>query len=188
MSENVYRIGDAAKIIGIKTSALRFWEEQFSQLRPKRTDKGQRYYSEKDMLLLKRIHGLLYAEGMTIHGVQKLFRKPTTPNNVSGHSVPISDPSYPTENTPTTPIFYTQEELPDHFPLSTIEKSTSLDCNTCDENAFLTAKNIDYINTLKHIQAELTDLSTILEVPPQDKSSTPKTSHIHPLPSGHDTE
>ena len=75
MSNKVYRIGEAAKLLEVKTSVLRFWEEEFSQIRPKRTDKGQRYYSEKDMETLIRIRNLLYDEGMTISGAQRVLQK-----------------------------------------------------------------------------------------------------------------
>lgn len=74
MSYKVYRIGEAAKLLKVKTSVLRFWEEEFSQIRPKRTDKGQRYYSQKDMEILTRIRTLLYDEGMTISGAQKALQ------------------------------------------------------------------------------------------------------------------
>lgn len=50
----VYRIGEAAKILNVKTSVLRFWESEFPQIRPKRTETGQRYYSEKDMHILQK--------------------------------------------------------------------------------------------------------------------------------------
>lgn len=70
----VYRIGEAAKILNVRTSVLRFWESEFPQIRPKRTETGQRYYSEKDMHTLKKIHSLLYQEGMTISGAKKMLK------------------------------------------------------------------------------------------------------------------
>lgn len=75
MSKKVYRIGEAAKLLGVKTSTLRFWEDKFSQIRPKRTETDQRYYSEKDMQVLRRIHTLLHDKGMTISGVQKILKR-----------------------------------------------------------------------------------------------------------------
>ena len=79
MAPRVYRIGEAAKILNVKTSVLRFWESEFSQIRPKRTETGQRYYSEKDMHILKKIHTLLYQEGMTISGAKKILKGSTAP-------------------------------------------------------------------------------------------------------------
>lgn len=79
MASRVYRIGEAAKILNVKTSVLRFWESEFSQIRPKRTETGQRYYSEKDMQILKKIHTLLYQEGMTINGAKRTLKGSPAP-------------------------------------------------------------------------------------------------------------
>lgn len=79
MALRVYRIGEAAKILNVKTSVLRFWETEFPQIRPKRTETGQRYYSEKDMHILKKIHTLLYQEGMTINGAKKTLKGSAKP-------------------------------------------------------------------------------------------------------------
>lgn len=79
MALRVYRIGEAAKILNVKTSVLRFWESEFPQIRPKRTETGQRYYSEKDMHILKKIHTLLYQEGMTINGAKKTLKGSAEP-------------------------------------------------------------------------------------------------------------
>ena len=75
----VYRIGEAAKILNVKTSVLRFWESEFPQIRPKRTETGQRYYSEKDMHILQKIHTLLYQEGMTINGAKRVLKGSNEP-------------------------------------------------------------------------------------------------------------
>ncbi len=71
--ERTYKIGEAAKMLGVNTCVLRFWEEEFSQLKPERTQKGQRRYSREDMTTLNRIRGLLYERGMTIEGAKKVL-------------------------------------------------------------------------------------------------------------------
>lgn len=72
MAKN-YRIGDTADMLQLKTSVLRFWESQFPQLRPLRTGKGQRLYSEDSLTLLRRIRFLLYDMGMTIDGARRVL-------------------------------------------------------------------------------------------------------------------
>lgn len=67
------------KILNVKTSVLRFWESEFPQIRPKRTETGQRYYSEKDMHILQKIHTLLYQEGMTINGAKRILKGSNEP-------------------------------------------------------------------------------------------------------------
>jgi DNA-binding transcriptional MerR regulator len=54
---------------------LRFWETKFPQIRPVKRRGGRRYYRPKDVALLKRIRGLLYDDGYTIRGAQKLLRE-----------------------------------------------------------------------------------------------------------------
>jgi DNA-binding transcriptional MerR regulator len=72
-SDRLYRIGEAARALGLETSTLRFWETAFPRLCPIRTPKGQRLYREMDMLLLRRIHSLLHDQGMTIDGARRVL-------------------------------------------------------------------------------------------------------------------
>ncbi|MCH5277308.1 MAG: MerR family transcriptional regulator [Desulfovibrionaceae bacterium] len=68
-----YRIGEAARLLALKTCVLRFWEGEFPQLNPARTPKGQRLYSKADMALLRRIRSLLHERGMTIAGARRVL-------------------------------------------------------------------------------------------------------------------
>ena len=54
---------------------LRFWESKFTQISPLKRSGGRRYYRPEDIKLLKRIRDLLYVDGFTIKGVQKLIRE-----------------------------------------------------------------------------------------------------------------
>ena len=71
MGERVYRIGQAAKLLGLKPHVLRFWESEFPQLAPVRTEKGQRLYTEEHLALLKTIHHLVHEEGLTLDGARR---------------------------------------------------------------------------------------------------------------------
>lgn len=68
-------ISEVADELGVQQHVLRFWETKFSQVRPLKRGGGRRYYRPEDVELLKRIHHLLYTEGYTIKGVQKLLRE-----------------------------------------------------------------------------------------------------------------
>lgn len=68
-------ISEVADILDVQQHVLRFWETKFSQIRPLKRGGGRRYYRPEDLELLKRIHHLLYTEGYTIKGVQKLLRE-----------------------------------------------------------------------------------------------------------------
>ncbi len=66
-----YRIGQVAKQLGVEPYVLRFWEEEFPMLTAARTLKGQRYYTEEHVRLLKRIRYLLHEEKLTIKGARQ---------------------------------------------------------------------------------------------------------------------
>jgi DNA-binding transcriptional MerR regulator len=74
-SESAFRtISEVAEDLGVPQHVLRFWETKFSQVKPMKRGGGRRYYRPEDVALLKKIHTLLYAEGYTIKGVQKLLK------------------------------------------------------------------------------------------------------------------
>ncbi|MGI4879241.1 MAG: MerR family transcriptional regulator [Janthinobacterium lividum] len=66
-------ISDVATLIGVPQHVLRFWETRFPQIAPLKRGGNRRYYRPEDIALLTRINRLLYTEGYTIKGVQKLL-------------------------------------------------------------------------------------------------------------------
>ena len=67
-------ISEVASELGLPQHVLRFWESKFPQIRPMKRGGGRRYYRPEDLDLLRRIRSLLYDEGYTIKGVQKILR------------------------------------------------------------------------------------------------------------------
>lgn len=67
-------ISEVADELDVQQHVLRFWETKFSQVRPLKRGGGRRYYRPEDLELLKRIYHLLYTEGYTIKGAQKLLK------------------------------------------------------------------------------------------------------------------
>ncbi len=67
-------ISEVSDQLEIPPHVLRFWETKFSQIRPLKRGGGRRYYRPEDIDLLKRISELLYSDGYTIKGVQRLLR------------------------------------------------------------------------------------------------------------------
>ena len=63
-----FRIGEVAKLAGVKPHVLRFWETRFQQIKPLKRGGGRRYYRPDDVDLLRGIRHLLYSEGYTIRG------------------------------------------------------------------------------------------------------------------------
>lgn len=75
-SESAFRtISEVADILDVQQHVLRFWETKFNQVKPLKRGGGRRYYRPEDVALLQRIHHLLYIEGYTIKGVQKLLKE-----------------------------------------------------------------------------------------------------------------
>lgn len=66
-----YKIGEASKIVGVNPHVLRFWENEFPFLKPKKTKGGQRLYTKKEIETLLLIKKMLYDEKYTIEGVRK---------------------------------------------------------------------------------------------------------------------
>ena len=80
-------ISEVADEINVPQHVLRFWETKFTQIRPLKRGGGRRYYRPEDVALLKRIRTLLYIDGLTIKGVQKLLRE-GLPRAVADKPVP----------------------------------------------------------------------------------------------------
>lgn len=68
-------ISEVAEQLDVPPHVLRFWETKFAQVRPLKRGGGRRYYRPEDIELLRRIRSLLYDEGYTIKGVQRLLRE-----------------------------------------------------------------------------------------------------------------
>ena len=72
-------ISEVAETMDLPQHVLRFWETRFPQIRPLKRAGGRRYYRPDDVELLRAIKRLLYDEGYTIKGVQKLFKEQGAP-------------------------------------------------------------------------------------------------------------
>ena len=68
-------ISEVADDLHIPQHVLRFWETKFPQLKPLKRGGGRRYYRPEDIALLRRVSDLLYTQGYTIKGVQRLLRE-----------------------------------------------------------------------------------------------------------------
>src|SRR5579864_8966686 len=69
-----FRIGEVSRLCGLPSYVLRFWESEFPQLKPPKSDTGQRTYRRPDVENVLRIKKLLYEEGFTIAGAKQQLR------------------------------------------------------------------------------------------------------------------
>lgn len=81
-----FTIGEVAKLCAVKTHVLRFWEQEFPQLKPNKRRGNRRYYQRDDILLLRKIRDLLYFQGFTIEGAR-------TNLSTLGRQVKIAQPN-----------------------------------------------------------------------------------------------
>jgi len=84
-------ISEVAEDLHIPQHVLRFWETKFPQLKPLKRGGGRRYYRPEDIGLLRRISDLLYTQGYTIKGVERLLREGGLDDGGHGE-LPLADP------------------------------------------------------------------------------------------------
>ena len=69
-AKRYFTIGEVSELCGVKPHVLRYWEQEFTQLRPVKRRGNRRYYQHHEVLLVRRIRELLYQEGFTISGAR----------------------------------------------------------------------------------------------------------------------
>ncbi len=85
-AKRYFTIGEVSELCGVKPHVLRYWEQEFTQLKPVKRRGNRRYYQHHEVLLIRRIRELLYEQGFTINGARSrldeavvLPEKPATP-------------------------------------------------------------------------------------------------------------
>src|SRR2546430_8521407 len=69
-AKSYFTIGEVSELCGVKPHVLRYWEQEFTQLKPVKRRGNRRYYQHHEVLLIRRIRELLYEEGFTISGAR----------------------------------------------------------------------------------------------------------------------
>lgn len=69
-AKRYFTIGEVSELCGVKPHVLRYWEQEFTQLKPVKRGGNRRYYQHHEVLLIRRIRQLLYQEGFTISGAR----------------------------------------------------------------------------------------------------------------------
>lgn len=89
-AKRYFTIGEVSELCGVKPHVLRYWEQEFTQLKPVKRRGNRRYYQHHEVLLIRRIRELLYEQGFTISGAR---------NRLDGRASPLDE----VEVTPDTP-------------------------------------------------------------------------------------
>ncbi|WCM90166.1 MerR family transcriptional regulator [Acidovorax sp. NCPPB 3576] len=86
-AKRYFTIGEVAALCGVKPHVLRYWEQEFTQLRPMKRRGNRRYYQHHEVLMIRRIRDLLYEQGFTISGARnRLQEVDSQPSELNSHS------------------------------------------------------------------------------------------------------
>jgi DNA-binding transcriptional MerR regulator len=152
-----FKIGDVARICGVETYVLRFWESQFPQLKPNKSGTGQRLYRRRDVELALRIKTLVHIEGYTLAGARQALQQPQ-----AQLSVPLPQPE-------------PQQDSPSSSQLLAIDSGQAPSGQTHDKIA----------STIAQARAELREIASLLASPaPQPPR---RRSRLATMPSTSDT-
>jgi DNA-binding transcriptional MerR regulator len=93
-AKRYFTIGEVSELCGVKPHVLRYWEQEFTQLKPVKRRGNRRYYQHHEVLLIRRIRELLYEQGFTISGARNkldghLFNEESQVESVA-EEIPIS--------------------------------------------------------------------------------------------------
>jgi len=89
-AKRYFTIGEVSDLCGVKPHVLRYWEQEFAQLKPVKRRGNRRYYQHHEVLLVRRIRELLYNEGFTISGARNRLE--------AGHEAPVEPEAKPAFN------------------------------------------------------------------------------------------
>ena len=81
-AKRYFTIGEVSELCGVKPHVLRYWEQEFTQLKPVKRRGNRRYYQHHEVLLIRRIRELLYDEGFTISGARNRLEDQATQPDV----------------------------------------------------------------------------------------------------------
>ncbi|MDR2166046.1 MAG: MerR family transcriptional regulator [Zoogloeaceae bacterium] len=83
-AKRYFTIGEVSELCGVRPHVLRYWEHEFTQLKPVKRRGNRRYYQHHEVLLVRRIRELLYQEGFTISGARNYLEKSILEGGESG--------------------------------------------------------------------------------------------------------
>ena len=165
-------ISEVADDLDVPQHVLRFWETRFSQIKPMKRSGGRRYYRPDDVNLLRGIRRLLYGEGYTIRGVQRILREhgiksvQSLTDSAPGQASALFDgPSF------------ADRDVPDETPVDDIENDAELDA---DDGDAPTQHGLSSPFSLRDLGPPLRDTSMPLAVQPMAVVAKP----VHAAPSG----
>jgi DNA-binding transcriptional MerR regulator len=90
-AKRYFTIGEVGELCGVKPHVLRYWEQEFTQLRPVKRRGNRRYYQHHEVLMIRRIRDLLYDQGFTISGARNKLQELVQADRLGRRALP-ADP------------------------------------------------------------------------------------------------
>jgi DNA-binding transcriptional MerR regulator len=109
-AKRYFTIGEVSELCGVKPHVLRYWEQEFTQLKPVKRRGNRRYYQHHEVLLIRKIRELLYEQGFTISGAR---------NRLDGAEEKIETAAAPTSNVVNLPV---RNNTSGDFDLANLQK------------------------------------------------------------------
>lgn len=94
-AKRYFTIGEVSDLCGVKPHVLRYWEQEFTQLKPVKRRGNRRYYQHHEVLLIRRIRDLLYEQGFTISGARNRLNEPLNGEVLSANASDVLVDSLP---------------------------------------------------------------------------------------------
>jgi len=82
-AKRYFTIGEVSELCGVKPHVLRYWEQEFEQLKPVKRRGNRRYYQRGDVIMIRQIRSLLYEQGFTIGGARQQLQGDSAQDDVS---------------------------------------------------------------------------------------------------------
>ncbi|MBA2484116.1 MAG: MerR family transcriptional regulator [Nitrosomonas sp.] len=92
-AKRYFTIGEVGELCGVKPHVLRYWEQEFVQLKPVKRRGNRRYYQQQEVLLIRKIRKLLYDEGFTINGARNQLGRKRNETQPVINTVPVINAS-----------------------------------------------------------------------------------------------
>ena len=92
-AKRYFTIGEVSDLCAVKPHVLRYWEQEFTQLKPVKRRGNRRYYQHHEVLLIRRIRDLLYEQGFTINGARHRLETETLDSTAESGDIGVRDPA-----------------------------------------------------------------------------------------------
>jgi DNA-binding transcriptional MerR regulator len=114
-AKRYFTIGEVSDLCGVKPYVLRYWEQEFTQLKPVKRRGNRRYYQHHEVLLIRRIRDLLYEQGFTINGARNRLADEGAPEgepiDADAAGIDVQPPSVPSGAAPAAVTVLTPSEV-----------------------------------------------------------------------------